>query len=212
MEIVNPLAQAYAEKYTTAEDELLHEIADYTIRFHPQAQMLSGHLQGKLLEAISTILHPRLILEIGTFMGYSALCLARGLAPDGRLHTLEIREEDAAKARSFFEKSPLKEKIILHVGEALQIIPALPDEWDLVFIDADKINYVNYYELALSRLKTGGMILADNVLFHGEVLQQKPEGKNARAIQAFNEHVAADLRVETVMLTVRDGLSLIRKK
>jgi caffeoyl-CoA O-methyltransferase len=212
LEIVNPLAQAYAEKYTTAEDELLHEIADYTIRFHPQAQMLSGHLQGKLLEAISTILHPRLILEIGTFMGYSALCLARGLAPDGRLHTLEIREEDAAKARSFFEKSPLKEKIILHVGEALQIIPALPDEWDLVFIDADKINYVNYYELALSRLKTGGMILADNVLFHGEVLQQKPEGKNARAIQAFNEHVAADLRVETVMLTVRDGLSLIRKK
>ncbi len=212
MEIVNPLAQAYAEKYTTPEDELLREIADYTNRFHPQAQMLSGHLQGKLLEAISTLLHPRQILEIGTFMGYSALCLARGLTPGGRLHTLEIREEDAAKARSFFEKSPLKDKIILHVGEALKIIPALPGEWDLVFIDADKTNYVKYYELVLTRLKPGGIILADNVLFHGEVLQQKPEGKNAKAIQAFNEYVAADGRVETVMLTVRDGLSLIRKK
>ncbi len=174
--------------------------------------MLSGALQGKLLEMISLITQPRYILEIGTFVGYSSLCLAKGLKPDGELHTLELHEETAAIARANFKKSKTDDKIILHTGNALEIIPKLDKPWDLIFIDADKTGYSDYYRLLLPGLKSGALILADNVLFHGQVLEKKLKGKSAEAIQAFNEMVLRDKQVDKVMITVRDGLLLIRKK
>ncbi|GAC1426983.1 MAG: O-methyltransferase [Chitinophagaceae bacterium] len=211
MDLIHPLVQAYAEKYTSAEDRLLQQINRQT-QAHPQARMLSGHIQGKFLELLSLLIKPRRILEIGSFTGYSALCLARGLVPGGLLHTIELREEDASMARRNFNLSDAKDKIILHTGNALQVIPVLDEEWDIVFIDADKTGYIDYYKLVLPGVKKGGVILADNVLFHGEVLQDPLKGKNAKAIQAFNEYVQQDETVEKAFLTVRDGLMLIVKK
>ncbi|HUR11159.1 MAG TPA: O-methyltransferase [Flavitalea sp.] len=212
MPLINPLAEEYAQRFTSAEDELIKSVAEYTRAHHTDPQMLSGHLQGKFLEIFSILLKPRRILEIGTFTGYSALCMAKGLLNDGELHTIEIREETAAIAKANFSRSIEHEKIILHVGNALQIIQTLDESWDLVFIDADKINYKAYYQLVLPRVRKGGVILADNVLFHGEVLEEPVTGKNAKAIQAFNEYVLNDHSVDRVMLTVRDGLFLFRKK
>ncbi len=212
MEPIDPIVQAYAERFSSKEDDLLREAALQTISSHPRAHMLSGHLQGKFLEIFSAVCQPEYVLEIGTFTGYSALCLVKGVKEGGKLHTIELREEDAATARSNFERSNYREKIILHVGNALQVIPTLKEQWDLVFIDADKTGYLDYYELVLPRLRSGGVILADNVLFHGQVLEEPVTGKNAKAIKAFNEHVVNDRRVENVLLTIRDGLMLIRKK
>jgi caffeoyl-CoA O-methyltransferase len=211
MDLIHPLVQAYAGQYTSPEDSLLLKINQQT-QSHPGAHMLSGHVQGKFLELLSVLIKPRRILEIGTFTGYSALCLAKGLSKDGVLHTIELREEDAAVARQNFNLSDAKDKIFLHTGNAVEIIPTLAQQWDLVFIDADKVGYMEYYKLVLPQLKKGGVILADNVLFHGEVLQETPKGKNAKAIQAFNEYVKQDDTVETVFLTIRDGLMLIVKK
>jgi caffeoyl-CoA O-methyltransferase len=212
MELMNILAEAYAEKHTSPEDALLQQISADTAAHHKHAHMLSGHLQGKVLEFISCMLQPTYILEIGTFTGYSALCLAKGLQQDGELHTIELREEDANRCAKNFSKSALHKKIHLHVGNALNIIPTLDHKWDLVFIDADKTGYIAYYEMLLPRLNENGLIIADNVLFHGQVLTDNISGKNAIAIDAFNTHVAADKRTEQVMLTVRDGLLLIKKK
>ncbi len=212
MELINPGAEQYAKKNTSALDEVLSEIEAYTLANHPHAQMLSGHVQGKVLELFSKMIAPERILEIGTFTGFSALCLAKGLADDGKLITLELREDDAATAGKYFAKAGMESKIDLYVGDALEIIPTLNENWDLVFIDADKVNYINYYELTLPAVKKGGWILADNVLFHGEVLEENIKGKNARSIDAFNEHVKNDDRVEQAMLTIRDGLLLIQKK
>jgi predicted O-methyltransferase YrrM len=210
-ELINNVAEKYVAGFTSPEDELLASIADYTYRFHPQAQMLSGHVQGRFLSMISCLVKPERILEIGTFMGYSALCLAEGLQPNGKLYTIEIREEDAAKAREYFSKSLYNNKIVLHVGNALELIPTFTEQWDLVFIDADKIGYIDYYELTLPLVKPNGLIIADNVLFHGEVLEENITGKNAIAIDRFNKHISRDKRVQQVLLTVRDGISLIRK-
>ena len=212
MELINSIAEQYAKLYTTTLDNVLLEIEEYTVANHPHAQMLSGHVQGKVLEMFSKMIEPKTILEIGTFTGFSALCLAKGLQADGKLHTLELRAEDAVTAANYFTKAAMNSRIQLHVGDALQIIPTLNETWDLVFIDADKVNYINYYELTLPSVKSGGWLLADNVLFHGEVLEENIKGKNAKALQAFNEHVKNDDRVEQVMLTVRDGLLLIQKK
>jgi predicted O-methyltransferase YrrM len=212
MEIINPLAEAYASQFTSPEEALLQEIAATTQAAHAHAHMLSGHVQGKFLEMISTLLQPRRILEIGTFTGYSALCLAKGLLKDGKIHTLECRNEDASVAQGNFNRSIDASKIILHVGDALSIIPGLQETWDLVFIDADKVNYTRYYQLVLPLVRSGGVILADNVLFHGQVLQEPIAGKNAKAIQEFNEYVQQDAGVDRVLLTMRDGLLMIRKK
>lgn len=212
MELIHPLVQAYAEKYSSPESPLLREIAEHTYANHPEAHMLSGHLQGKFLEMISRLARPRRILEIGTFMGYSALCLAAGLGKEGRLHTIELRQEDADLAAENFRRANWQDRIILHRGNALEIIPALQEAWDLVFIDADKVSYGEYYKLVLPRLSPGGLIIADNVLFHGQVLEKDIQGKSAKAIQAFNEMVERDESVEKVMLTIRDGLLCIRKK
>ena len=210
MELINKKAEAYAELFSSSEDELLKEVADFTNN-HPHAQMLSGHVQGKFLETISSLLQPKKILEIGTFTGYSTLCLAKGLQANGELHTIELREEDAKTAQFFFSKSLYNKKIILHSGNALDIIPKLKGTWDIVFIDADKVSYIDYYELTLPHVKQNGLIIADNVLFHGDVLEESIKGKNAKAIHAFNTYIANDKRVEQVMLTVRDGLLLIKK-
>ena len=212
MDLINPRADQYAKNNTSALDAVLNEIEIYTLANHPHAQMLSGHVQGKVLEFFSKMIAPKRILEIGTFTGFSGLCLAKGLTNNGKLVTLELREDDAATAKTYFVKAGMEAKIELHVGNALEIIPKLNDNWDLVFIDADKVNYINYYELTLPSVKSGGWILADNVLFHGEVLEENIKGKNAKAIHAFNEHVKNDDRVEQTLLTVRDGLLLIQKK
>ena len=212
MELINAKAEQYAKINTSALDEVLNEIEIYTLTNHPHAQMISGHVQGKVLEFISKMIAPERILEIGTFTGFSALCLAKGLTDDGILVTLELREDDASTAKQYFIKAGMESKIDLHVGDALKIIPTLQDNWDLVFIDADKVNYINYYELTLPSVKNGGWILADNVFFHGEVLKDIVKGKNAKAIKSFNEHVKNDDRVEQAMLTIRDGLLLIQKK
>ncbi|MEP6628724.1 MAG: O-methyltransferase [Ginsengibacter sp.] len=211
-EIISETANNYATCFSTPTDALLKEIEKYTLGNHAHPNMLSGPLQGKFLEMISSLVMPTNILEIGTFTGYSALCLAKGLAPNGQLHTLELRPEDAALSRSFFAKSSQHNQIILHEGNALEIIPTLTQTWDLIFIDADKTNYINYYELTLPHLRKGGIMLADNVLYHGEVLEENIKGKNAKGIHAFNERVANDERVEQVMITLRDGLMMIRKK
>ncbi|MBS1760944.1 MAG: O-methyltransferase [Bacteroidetes bacterium] len=211
MELINPAIQQYATAHTTAEDNLLKEIADYTLKQHAEPQMLSGHLQGKVLEILSCMIKPRRILEIGTFTGYSALCLAKGLSEDGLLHTIDIREDDVKLSRSYFDRSSYAAKIISHTGNATTIIPELNEIWDLVFIDADKPAYIEYFNLVFPRLRQNGFILADNVFFHGQVLEQPVKGKSAKGIEAFNKFVNERADVEKVMLTIRDGLYLIRK-
>jgi len=210
VELINEQVQLYAEKFSSQEDELLRKINAYT-QTHPEAQMLSGHLQGKLLEMLSYMIGPRRILEIGTFMGYSAICLAKGLTEDGQLHTIELRESEAVKAKEFFAQSQYSSRIILHVGSALDIIPSLNETWDLVFIDADKPAYIDYFNLVLPKVRKNGFILADNIFFHGQVLEEPVTNKNAKGIKAFNEYVQRRTDIDKVVLTVRDGLYLIRK-
>lgn len=212
MEFLHQLAEAYADQFTSPESDLLAEVNEQTRLQHPKAHMLSGKVQGQFLRFISCLQHPRYILEIGTFTGYSALCLAEGLTPDGMLHTIEIREEDARTAEVNFSKFNQNKQVTLHRGNALEIIDSLPFQWDLVFIDADKTGYINYYEKLVPRLSERGIILADNVLFHGQVLEEPVSGKNALAIHAFNEHVKNDPRTEQVILTIRDGISFIKRK
>jgi len=212
MELVHPLAEAYAQQFTTPDNALLQSIQASTLLNHSHAHMISGPVQGQLLSFISGLIQPQYILEIGSFTGYSALCLANGLTDTGALHTIELRSSDAETAALNFSKSTRNKQIHLHIGNAMDIIPSLNFEWDLVFIDADKTSYIDYYELIVPRLSKKGMIIADNVLFHGQVLENPVTGKNANAIQAFNEHVQADERTEQVLLTLRDGLVLIKKK
>ncbi|MFZ1529718.1 MAG: O-methyltransferase [Ferruginibacter sp.] len=211
MNLVNEKAEQYAARFTSSLGEVLEALEKETLLEHSHAHMISGHVQGIFLQMISHMIKPLKVLEIGSFTGFSAICLAKGLRPGGTVHTIEIRDEDAAVSEKNFARAGLQDHIKLHKGNALEIIPLLEEAWDLVFIDAGKLNYIQYYELTLPVLKPGGFILADNTLFHGQVLEEQVNGKNALAIQHFNEHVAADKRVEQVMLTVRDGLTLIRK-
>ena len=211
MELIYPLAEQYAERFTSPEDELLTQIHAHTLQTHAHAHMLSSKVQGKFLSFISTIVQPKYVLEVGTFTGFSALCLAQGLQAEGELHTLELQPEDGATARKNFSISKFNKIIHLHIGNAKEIIPMLHFEWDLVFIDADKTGYLQYYELILPQLSEKGLIIADNVLFHGQVLEDIVTGKNAIAIHEFNQHVAKDNRTEQVLLTIRDGLLLIKR-
>jgi caffeoyl-CoA O-methyltransferase len=211
MEFIPVAIESYIQQHTSPHSNLLQQIANFTAT-HTQPHMLSGHVQGRLLSFLSQLQRPNYILEIGTFTGFSALCLAEGLATNGQLHTIELRETDAATATNFFAQSSFKQQIQIHIGNAKEIIPTLPFAWDLVFIDADKTSYIDYYEMVLPQLQPNGIIIADNTLFHGDVVAQPIKGKNAIAIDAFNKHVAADSRVEQVLLSVRDGLSLIKKK
>lgn len=212
MELINSLAEKYAEQCTSPADDLLEDVAAQTEASHPHAQMMSSRLQGKFLEIFSILLQPGKILEVGTFTGFSALCLAKGLKKSGNLHTIELREEDARMAQANFNRSNYGDRIILHVGNALEVIPGLDETWDMAFIDADKTGYLEYYQLILPKMNEGGVILVDNVLFHGEVLEDPVTGKNAKAIKRFNDYIKTDDRVEQVLLTIRDGLMIIRKK
>jgi caffeoyl-CoA O-methyltransferase len=211
VDLIHPRVQSYAEHLTTPEDELLHEINLYTEQHHSEHHMLSGHLQGKLLEMISRMIQPRRILEIGTFTGYSALCLAKGLTADGQLHTIELRETDAAIAKGFFNRSSFAGQIILHAGNALDIVPFLNETWDLVFIDADKVSYIEYFKNVLPQVRQNGFILADNIFFHGEVLTDEVKGKSAKAIQEFNTFIRERNDIDKMAVTLRDGLYLVRK-
>ena len=212
MELINSLAEKYASCITSPQDAVLQRVYEDTMRNHPHAHMISGPVQGQLLSMISKLMQPKYILEIGTFTGFSAICLAAGLQPGGELHTIELRDDDANTSAENFVRAKMQNQIHLHIGNALNIIPALHYNWDLVFIDADKTGYLEYYEMVLPRLNNNGLIIADNVLFHGEVLEENIKSKNAIAIDTFNNHVAADERTEQVLLTIRDGLLFIKKK
>lgn len=205
-------AVSYSDVFTTPADPLLQLILDETRATHPKAHMLSGEVQGQFLSMLSYLKKPMRILEIGTFTGYSALCLAKGLDVNGKLYTIENRTDDAHTAERYFKQSKYAHQIELLIGDAKEIIPTLPYAFDLVFIDADKTGYIDYYEMIVPMLAKGGVIIADNVLFHGEVLAETISGKNAIAIHAFNEHVNNDPRTTQVLLTVRDGMLLIQKK
>jgi caffeoyl-CoA O-methyltransferase len=211
MDIINPQIQSYAEQYSDPENALLKKVSEYTQTHHPEHHMLSGHLQGKFLEMISCMIRPRRILEIGTFTGYSALCLAKGLTEDGELHTIELREADAAIARGFFNESEYGQRIILHTGNALKLVPEINQTWDLVFVDADKVSYIEYFDLVLPKVRQNGVILADNIFFHGQVIDETAKNKNVKAIRAFNEYIRNRSDIDKVIITLRDGLYLIRK-
>jgi predicted O-methyltransferase YrrM len=205
--------EEYSAQYSSPEDRLKAELARETNVKKVNPQMLSGHLQGKFLEFVSRMIQPKYILEIGTFTGYSALCLAEGLRPNGKLHTIEINDEHESLIRKYFNQSAYCDQLTLHIGPAQEIIPVLNMQFDLIFIDAEKKDYIFYYEKALEILSPGGFILADNVLWYGKVLLPDKEADEAgRAIKEFNEHVLNDTRTENVILPVRDGLSIIRKK
>lgn len=209
MDVIHQLANEYALRHSSPMDELLSEIHQYTLENHPESHMISGPLQGNLLTMISRMIQPKRILEIGTFTGYSAICLAKGLPENGVLHTIECRANEAKVAKEFFEKSSYSSQIILHEGDAKAVIKDLDEQWDLVFVDADKTGYIDYFETLMKSAKPGSFMLFDNVFFHGEVLKEKLSGKNAKAIDAFNEHVSNDKRVDKLMMTIRDGLTLL---
>lgn len=203
---------AYAEQYTTPEHKPLAALNRETNMKRADSIMLSGHLQGSLLQMLSHMIKPRRILEIGTYTGYSAICLAQGLTDDGVLHTIDIDEELYDIADKYITEAGLRNKILQYTGKALEIIPSLNEQFDIVFIDADKANYSNYYNAVWPMIPVGGYILADNVLYDGEViLPHEQQGKNAKAIHAFNTMLRADERVEHLLLPVRDGIMIARK-
>jgi predicted O-methyltransferase YrrM len=214
MEFIDPELDRYVHHHSEAESELLNELNRETYLKVLQPRMLSGHVQGRILSMYSKLIRPERILEIGTYTGYSAICLAEGLTDGGTLHTIEKNEELLPIINRYVERAGLSDKIKLHIGNALPIIESMDITFDLVFIDADKTNYLNYYEAVLPKMKSGGCIIADNVLWSGKVLDEE-ELKNdldTRALDEFNKAVTADERVDNVLLPVRDGLMVVIKK
>ena len=212
MDIVPDPIERYAEEHTTPPEPLLAELAAETRATLESPQMLTGTVEGRFLELLVYASGARRVLELGTYSGYSALSMAAGLAPDGRIDTCELDQERANVARRYIARSPHADRIHLHLGPALETIESLEGEFDFVFIDADKPNYVSYYEAVLPRLSGRGLIAADNTLWSGRVLDEDDASEGTQAIKAFNEHVRSDPRVTSVMLTVRDGVTLIRPK
>ncbi|MGQ0542366.1 MAG: O-methyltransferase [Blastocatellia bacterium] len=200
----------YAEEYTSGESDVLRELREHCYEHYEDKAMLSGFVQGRVLSMFSNMIRPKVVLEIGTYLGYSALCLAEGLANGGKVITLDILEGTNKVARSFVERSAYKDKIEFHLGNAVDIIPTLPETLDLVFIDADKPNYSNYYNLVFDKVRSGCFIIADNVLWSGKVLEADQD-ENTKALHEFNQMVLADDRVENVLLPIRDGLMVVRK-
>jgi caffeoyl-CoA O-methyltransferase len=210
MEFISTDILKYSEDHTSQESDLLKRINRHTQANVMMPRMLSGHLQGRILAMFSHMLKPKCILEIGTYTGYSAICMAEGLADDGKLITIDINEELEDSVRKYFAESSVGDKIDYRVGNASAIIPTLEEKFDLVFIDADKENYSRYFDLVIDHVPLNGIILADNVLWSGKVLNGKPD-KDTRAIIDFNEKVSKDPRVESVLLPVRDGIMMLRK-
>lgn len=213
MDFIDSQLVAYCEAHTTEEDSLLKKIVRETQMKVLMPRMLSGHLQGKLLEFFVKMKQPKTILEIGTYTGYSAICMARGLNKDGKLITLDINDELETMVRGFFKESGMSSQIDYRLGNAMEIIPDLPGPFDMVFIDADKKSNANYFQLVLNKLSSGGIILVDNVLWSGKVIQDtgKKTDKDTQAILDFNQMIQEDPRVENCLLPIRDGIMMIRK-
>jgi len=210
--MIDPRIEEYIENHTSPEEDLLYTLRRKTYLHTPYPRMLSGPVQGRFLEMISRMIGPSAILEVGTFTGYSAICLAQGLAQGGKLHTIEAEGAYAEMAREYFTRAGLENQIVLHEGDALKIIPTLEETFDLVFIDAAKEHYLDYYNLVFDKVRKGGYILADNTLWDGKVLErERPGDLETRGIIEFNKMVQTDERVENVLLSIRDGVMLIRK-
>ncbi len=210
MDFISKELLDYCESFTDAETELLKDLNRQTHLKINQPRMLSGHLQGRFLSLLSKLSKPKYILEIGTYTGYSALCLAEGLPENGKLVTIDPNIETNLFAQEFINKSALKNKIELITGNAQQVLPTLNFLWDIVFVDADKKNYSLYFDLVIDKVNSGGLIIADNVLWSGKVLDDKKDD-DTQAIHHFNQKVKNDVRVESILLPVRDGLMLLRK-
>lgn len=205
------LINAYCENHTTPQSQVLYDLERETHLKTLAPQMLSGHLQGAFLSLLSQLMRPQTILEIGTFTGYAAICLAQGLAEGGKLHTIEANAELEHIIRKYVQRAELQDKIQLYIGKAEEIIPTLALNFDLVFIDAGKQQYVDFYQLVIDKVNPGGLILADNVLWSGKVVRKENDA-DTQMIRAFNDMVQADGRVENIMLPIRDGLMIARKK
>ena len=213
MDFLDSVIEQYALEHSEGESALLNELNRQTHIKVIQPRMLSGHLQGRILSLLSQSIRPKIILEIGTYTGYSALCMAEGLQKNGQLYTIDNNKEIAPFAKKYFNKSSYKNLIKMIVGNALDVIPDLNLKWDLVFIDADKENYSNYFDAIIENVNQGGMIIADNVLWSGKVT--KPTSKNdveTQALKSFNEKVHSDSRVSNVLMPVRDGMMIMIKK
>jgi len=203
----------YVVKHSQEEPELLQQLTRETYQKILQPIMLSGPYQGRILSMISKLIHPKSVLELGTFTGYSTLCLAEGLQSEGEIHTIDINEELVDFQRKYFDKSNYGHQIVQHLGNALDIIPKLDKTFDLVFIDADKPNYVNYFHLIIDLLNPRGILLSDNVLWHGKVIETvDPNDDSTQVVLAYNKLLHEDPRIETVILPIRDGLSMSRKR
>ncbi|MBX3165418.1 MAG: O-methyltransferase [Bacteroidetes bacterium] len=210
MEFIDDKLLSYCEHFSEAENDLLKQLHRETHLKIRSPRMLSGHLQGRFLSFLSKMMKPEFILEIGTYTGYSALCLAEGLPENGKLLTIDPNEETNFFAGQFFQKSPYANKIELIEAQAQQVIPTLQQKFDLVFIDADKPNYPLYFDLVIDKVNSGGLIIADNVLWSGKVLNEKKDS-DTQIIHSFNQKIKNDKRVENLLLPVRDGLLLMRK-
>ena len=213
MDFIDTTIEAYALAHSQPESEVLKKLNRDTHAKVMMPRMLSGHLQGNLLSIFSSMMQPKQILEIGTYTGYSAICLAKGLQTGGKLHTIDINEELEAMVRSAFNDAGLTEKINYYLGNAIEIIPTINETFDLVFIDADKKNYAAYYDLVIDKVRSGGYIIADNVLWSGKVLMDTTKmDADTNAIDAFNKKIHTDVRVEHTLLPIRDGLMIAQKK
>lgn len=210
MKFLPDIIEDYAAAYSAPEDPVLSALNRETHLKIMLPQMLSGHIQGNFLKMMSYMIQPKRILEIGTFTGYSAICFAQGLKEDGKLYTIDINAELEDMCRKYFEEAKVATKIDYRIGNALDIIPSIEESFDLVFIDADKINYSNYYDLIFDKVRPGGFIIADNVLWSGKVCQEKHD-KDTTALHAYNEKINADNRVENYLVPIRDGLMVARK-
>lgn len=213
MHFISQAIESYVDNHSEDEPELLKELSRETHLQVLRPRMLSGHFQGRFLSLLSKIIAPKTILEIGTYTGYSAICMAEGLAQNGELHTIDINEELYDFQRRFFDKSGCGSQIIQHLGSAIDIIPTLDMSFDLVFIDADKENYPVYFDLIIDKVAPKGIILSDNVLWSGKVVEPlDPKDKSTPVLLEFNKKLKEDPRVETVLLPIRDGLTLSRKR
>lgn len=213
MHFISEAISSYVDNHSEDEPELLQQLSRETHLQVLRPRMLSGHFQGRFLSLLSKMIHPKTILEIGTYTGYSALCMAEGLAEDGTLHTIDVNEELYDFQRRFFDKSQYGTQIVQHLGSAIDIIPTLDMSFDLVFIDADKENYPAYFDLIIDKVAPKGIILSDNVLWSGKVVEPiDPKDKSTPVLLEFNKKLKEDPRVETVLLPIRDGLTLSRKR
>ncbi|NEV93613.1 O-methyltransferase [Psychroflexus sp. YR1-1] len=213
MDFISPKLQAYVEAHSEDEPGLLQQLTKETWQKVLQPRMLSGHYQGRILSLISKLIQPASVLEIGTYTGYSALCLAEGLSEEGKIYTIDRNEELYDLQRKYFDLSGHGQQIFQYTGDARQIIPEIHAEFDLVFIDADKSSYPLYFELIIDKLKSGGLILSDNVLWSGKVVEElNPKDKDTKALLEYNLKLKEDSRLETVLLPIRDGFTISRKR